>query len=121
MSHTGFWRVSNLSTAAAKAEKIFDKTSFPQSQKRLRLLGFSAHQYAAATAAGTAIVLTEGEMGTSAHTSSATVGVIGTATEMVPVQSYSSAGLAVSQYVSVEFSASAPLSTQYVQIWGDYV
>ena len=120
MPHMGLWRVNAASTAAAKAEKLISGSSSGQ-QKRLRLLGFSAHQYAAATAAGTAVVLTEGDQGSSGHTSSATVGVIGTATEMVPVESYSSAGLAVSQYVSVEFSASAPLSTQYVQIWGDYV
>ena len=110
-----FWRVSVTSTGAGKVEKI---TPPSMGHKTPRLLGYDAYVYVGATGAAVNLIISEGESSVT-HTSSATVGTIGRATEMQPVRAYSKAGLAVAPYISLEFSASA--GTEVINMYGDYV
>ena len=111
----GFWRVSITSTGAGKAEKIVPPT---HGHKMPRLLGYDAYVYGGTTGAAVTLILSDGESSVT-HTSSATVGTIGRATEMQPIRAYSKAGLAMGQYISLEFSASA--GTEVINMYGDYV
>ena len=111
----GQWRVSITSTGAGKVEKITPPT---MGHKTPRMLGYDAYVYAGTTGAAVNLIISEGESSVT-HTSSATVGTIGRATEMQPVRAYSKAGLSVAPYISLEFSASA--GTEVINMYGDYV
>ena len=86
----GQWRVSITSTGAGKVEKI---TPASMGHRTPRLLGYDAYVYAGTTGAAVNLIISEGES-SGQHTSSATVGTVGRATEMQPVRAYSRSGLA---------------------------
>ena len=112
---SGFWRVSITSTGAGKAEKI---TPPNMGHRMPRLLGYDAYVYAGTTGASVDLILNEGES-SGVKTSSAVVATVGRATEMQPATAYSENGLAMAQYISLEFSASA--GTETINMYGDYV